>query len=116
MDIYEIQKMFVKFRDDREWQKYHTPKNQAISMGLESAEVLEHFQWKTDAEVKEYLANPENRKAVGKELADVLSYILIMSGDIGIDIVQAAQEKNQNNIDKYPVEKIKGNYRKYTEL
>src|SRR3989339_168425 len=113
----EIQELMVKinqFVKDREWGVYQTPKDLAISLTLESAEVLEHFQFKNGDELSDYLVN--NKSEIGDELADVFVYLLELSQSVGVDLVEAAHKKIAKNALKYPIEKSKGNNKKYTEL
>ncbi len=86
----------------------------ALGLVLEAAEVLEHMQWKQGQELQEYLT--AHKQEVGDELADVLYWILLISHDLDIDIVKAAESKMKQNETKYPVEKAKGKATKYTEL
>lgn len=113
-DIKKLTKEIIKFRDARDWKQFHNPKDSAISLSLEASEVLEHFQWKTSAETEEYLKT--HKEHVAEELADVLYWILIMSYDLDIDILNASREKMKKNDIKYPVEKAKGKHTKYNKL
>ena len=113
-DIKNLTDKFIKFRNDRDWEQFHTPKDLAISLTLEATEVLEHFQWKTEEEIKEYVKT--HKEHIGEELADVMSWILIMSHDLDIDIIEACNKKMEKNALKYSVEKAKGRHTKYTEL
>ncbi len=110
----DLQKAIVKFRDERDWKKFHNPKDCAISLSLEASELLEHFQWKTNEEIFVYLKN--NRSKVAEELADVLYWVLLISGDLNIDILKAAHTKLKKNAKKYPISKSKGRHTKYTNL
>jgi len=107
--------MLLKFRREREWEQFHRPKELAISIVLEAAELLEEFQWKTDKEIKKYLdeGGVENVK---EEVADIAIYILLLSNDLGIDLLGAIREKLKKNEKKYPVEKAKGSAKKYDKL
>ena len=107
-------KRILKFRDDRDWKQFHNAKDMALSLSLEAGEVLEHFQWKNGVELDEYIK--KNKEEIGEELADVLHWILLMSNDLGIDIVSALSKKIEKNEQKYPIEKSKGKHTKYTEL
>jgi dCTP diphosphatase len=98
----------------REWDQFHSPKNLASALVVESAELLEHFQWLTEDQSRR-LDSPK-RDAVAAELADVLLYLLQLSGALGIDLVAAAQEKLKANALKYPVHLARGNSRKYDEF
>ena len=101
----------LKFRDDRDWRPFHPPKDLAISLSLEAAELLELFQWSgTDLEC------PGNRDKLREELADVLSYCILMADVCGLDLDEIMNEKVTKNEAKYPVEKARGSAAKYTEL
>ena len=101
----------LRFRDERDWRQFHTPKDLAISMSLEAAELLELFQWSgTDLECT------EKRDKLREELADVLSYCILMADVCGLDLDEIMNEKITKNEAKYPVEKARGNAAKYTEL
>ena len=101
----------LQFRDDREWRQFHTPKDLAISMSLEAAELLELFQWSgTDLECT------EKRDKLREELADVLSYCILMADVCGLELDEIMNQKITQNEAKYPVEKARGNAAKYTEL
>ena len=113
-NVKTLTKRIIEFRDAREWKKFHQPKDVAIALVLEAAEVIEHFQWKSEQETKKYLRT--NRESVAEELADVLYCVLLMSRDLGIDILDALDRKMDQNEKKYPVEKAKGNAKKYTEF
>lgn len=112
-DIVEMQKKIRSFCSVRDWDQFHNPKDMAISLLLESSEVLEHFQWKTNAEISDYLA--VNKHEVADELSDVLYWVLRMSDKLNIDINEAFYKKLEKNARKYPVDKAKGNHKKYTE-
>lgn len=101
----------LRFRDDRDWRQFHTPKDLAISMNLEAAELLELFQWSgADLECRDKL--PQIRE----ELADVLSYCILMADVCGLDLDEIMNEKVTKNERKYPVEKARGRADKYTKL
>lgn len=114
--IEELKKLVVKFRDERDWKKYHKPKDLAESISIEAAELLEKFQWKSDEEINEMLKDKEKVDKVSDELADIIDYCLSFSDVTKIDISEALKRKIEENKKKYPVEKVKGNYKKYTEL
>lgn len=114
LDIKALTKRIIDFRNARDWKQFHNPKDVAISLSLEAAEVLEHFQWKSKEEIEEYIKT--NKKHIGEELADVLYWILLMSHDLGIDIRGALEKKLKKNELKYPVEKAKGKHTKYNKL
>lgn len=113
-DIKKLTKRIIDFRDARDWKQFHNPKDVALSLSLEAAEVLEHFQWKNGEELEEYCKT--HKEHIGEELADVLYWVLLMSNDLGIDMSEALNKKMVKNEEKYGVEKAKGNHKKYTEL
>lgn len=113
-DIQKLTDVIVKFRDERDWKKFHNPKDTSLSLVLEAAEVMEHFQWKNDEEMRQYIKS--HKKQLGEELSDVLYWVLLMSHDLEIDIVSAFKSKIKVSEKKYPVIKAKGNHKKYTEL
>lgn len=104
----------LQFRRDRDWEQFHNPKDQAISLVLEAHEVLEHFQWLSSEEMKEHVK--VGKEEIGEELADCLYYLILMSQDLRIDLLEALEKKMQKNEKKYPVEKAKGKHTKYTKL
>lgn len=113
MDLEDLKNKVVTFRDERDWKQFHNPKDSAISLSLEAAEVLEHFQWKSKEEMEDYVR--EHKAEIGDELSDVLYWLLLMSNDMDIDLSQAFLKKLEENAKKYPVAKAKGKHLKYTE-
>lgn len=109
----DLTNRIIKFRDDRDWQNFHSPKNMALSLSLEAAEVLEHFQWLDGEDLENYIK--ENKGAIGEELSDVLTWCLLMAHDFNIDLYQACQRKIEKNSLKYPVNKFKGSAKKHNE-
>lgn len=101
----------LKFRDDRNWKQFHNPKDLAISISLEAAELLEVFQWSAE---DVWCREKEDR--IREELADVLNYCILMADACGLDLDEIIQGKIRNNAKKYPVEKAYGSKEKYTEL
>lgn len=112
--LQDLVKKIISFRDAREWKQFHNPKDMAISLSLEASEVLEHFQWKKASEVEEYVKT--HKSEIAEELADVLHWILLMSYDLDIDILQTLDKKITKNEGKYPIEKSKGKHTKYNKL
>ncbi|SRR6266404_2053280 len=110
----DLQKRVVNFRNARDWEQFHNPKDLAVSMLLEAAEFLEHFQWKSSDEIKAHLK--EKGQDVSDELADVLYWVLLIAHDMKIDLAEAFERKMQQNETKYPVSKAKGSHKKYTEI
>lgn len=104
-------KQILKFRDDRDWKKFHNPKDLAISISLEAAELLEVFQWSADDVICE-----NKKEKIKEELADVLNYCVLMADICELDIDEIVQDKIRINNEKYPVEKARGNREKYNNL
>ena len=100
------------FVAERDWAQFHTPKNLAMAMIVEAAELVEQFQWDTPAESQQL--TPEKREAVAHELADTFVYLLRIAEVLQIDLIDAANKKIALNAVKYPVEKAKGSNAKYT--
>jgi len=113
-DIEKLTNLIREFCKERDWKQFHNMKDLAISLNLEATEVLEHFQWKSEEEIKEYTKTHKDH--IGEELSDVLYWVLLMSDDLGIDIAKSFEEKIEKNRKKYPVEKSKNKHTKYSEL
>jgi len=107
-EIDEIIQTLVKFRDDRDWEQFHNPKDLALAISIEAGELLEQYLWKKPEDAK-----IENIK---EELADVFAYAFLLSHKYGFDVKEIVLDKIKKNNEKYPVEKAKGNAKKYTEL
>lgn len=112
--ISSLLQRILDFRHARDWEQFHNPKDVALSLVLESAEVMEHFQWKNAEEMKKHVET--HKEDIGDELADVLYWILLMGHDFNIDVFEALERKIAKNEAKYPVEKAKGNHAKYDRL
>lgn len=103
-DLEQIISAIKKFTDDRQWAPYHKPKDLLLKMMEELGELAEHFEWKTDEEIKQYLQDEQNRQAVGEEAMDVLILLLLLAdGCLHLDVEQAVRAKLKKNADKYPV-------------
>lgn len=107
-----LRRQLRQFAAAREWEQFHTPKNLAMALSVEAAELLECFQWLTP----EQSARPGDaeRRAIEEEMADVLLYLLRLSDVLGVDLPRAAQRKMAVNARKYPVALARGNARKYS--
>lgn len=101
------------FVQERDWAQFHTPKNLAMAMIVEAAELVEQFQWDTPQESQQL--TPEKKEAVSHELADTFVYLLRIAEVLKIDLIEAANAKIELNAKKYPVEKARGSNAKYTE-
>jgi NTP pyrophosphatase (non-canonical NTP hydrolase) len=112
----ELTGRLVAFRDARDWKQFHALKNLMLSLSLEAAELLELTQWKSDEEIEAAMRDPAFRERLEEECADVLLYLLLIAERADIDLAEAASRKIARNEEKYPVDKARGNARKYTEL
>ena len=110
----EVIERIRAFRDERDWLKFHDPKNLAVSIAIEAAELLEEFQWLNREESERHAA--ENREAVSDEIADVAIYLIELADILKIDLAAAINAKLDKNAIKYPVEKARGKSTKYTKL
>jgi len=113
-DFKKLTLQVKKFMKEREWDKGREAKDEAIDMCVESGEVLEFFQWKKGKELDDYIK--ANKNKIGEELADVLYALLLLSDLLKIDMKKAFLNKMKKNALKYPINKAKGNHKKYTEF
>ncbi len=113
MDLPELQQKLLAFAEARDWEQFQSPKNLAMSISIEAAELMEHFQWLSTEE--SLTLNPEQRNAVAYELADVFMYTLLMAKRMDIDLPEITQKKMTVNEQRYPVDKVKGKSLKHTE-
>jgi NTP pyrophosphatase (non-canonical NTP hydrolase) len=107
-ELKEVITLLEKFRDDRDWLQFHNPKDLAIALNIETAELLQEFLW------KEY--EDTDKVRIKNELADVFTYAIYIANHYNFDISQIIKEKIKINEDKYPIEKSKGTSKKYSEL
>lgn len=114
MQIEEIRDSLRQFAAEREWDKFHSPKNLSAALAVEAGELLEHFQWLTDAESA--ALNENSREQVALEMADVFLYLVRLSDKLNVDLIEVARRKLALNAQKYPVQLAKGNAKKYTEF
>jgi|SRR3989338_8034595 len=114
-NIHELKEKVRKFCEERDWDQYHNAKDLAIGVSTEASELLEHFRFKSEKEVEELLKNPEKRKEISEEMADVLYFILRLAQRYDIDVATEFEKKMQKNAKKYPVENVKGLNKKYNE-
>lgn len=112
--IRELTEKIKKFRDERDWMQFHNHKDMALSIVLEAAELLEHFQWKKPEEVDSHAVR--NKEEIADELADVACYLFEFASNLNIDLSQAIENKLLKNADKYPIDKSKGRITKYNQL
>lgn len=115
-DWHQLLKQLRAFRDARDWQQFHHPKDLAAAIAIEAGELQEYFLWKTNAEIESGLAKVATLSKVTEELADVLIFVLLLADRLGVDVDRSIKAKIRSNARKYPVKKSKGRARKYTEL
>ncbi len=109
----DLIKQLRKFASDRDWDQFHSPKNLAMALSVEVAELLEHFQWLT--ETQSHVKDPEKLDEIKQEIGDVLIYLTMLSDKLGIDSLKAAKDKIKINHQKYPAGMVKGKAKKYNE-
>ena len=114
MDIKKIEKVLKQFSVEREWEQFHSPKNLSMALSVEASELVEIFQWLT--EEQSYALNDSKKQHTKEEVADIAIYLLRICMKLDIDLEEAIFEKMKMNEEKYPVEKVKGSAKKYTEL
>ncbi len=110
--VQELRKRTAEFVRERDWEQFHTPKNLSMSIAIEAAELMEHFQWMT-VEESSHLS-PQSIAKAGEELADIVLYSLSLSNALGIDLSETVLDKMAKNIRKYPSEQVRGKSYKYT--
>ena len=114
--VQELKDLVRRFVEERDWDQFHTPKDLAIGLSVEAAELLEHFRFRTNDEVAARLQDPERRATIGHELADVLYFVLLMSANNGYDVTTTLRDKLEQSARKYPVDTARGVNEKYTDL
>ena len=108
--VADLRNMVRQFVDEREWEKFHAPKNVSMAMAIEVAELMEHFQWISAEESRLLGDNPDKLADIGEELADVLCYGLALANTLGIDVSETMRKKMEKNRAKYPVDRFRGRF------
>ncbi|MCS7017244.1 MAG: nucleotide pyrophosphohydrolase [Gemmatales bacterium] len=108
--IMELRRAMERFVSEREWQRYHAPKNLVMGLAIETAELMEHFLWLDVEESRQRGNDPQYRQAITEELADVTCYVLALANTLQIDLSQAVFAKLEKNAAKYPVERYRGRF------
>ena len=108
MTLEDLARELHRFATDRDWERFHTPKNLAVSLAVEVGELLEHVQWRTDQEIAELVRSPEGKAAVAEELADVLIYLVRLADILDIDLLAASSAKIAANAERYPADEVRG--------
>lgn len=109
----ELQQRLLMFAKERDWEQFHAPKNLAMALAVEASEIMEHFQWLSEAQSE--ALSEDKRKEVGYELADVFIFTLRLAERLQVNLPQLVEEKILINAQKYPADKVRGSARKYTE-
>jgi NTP pyrophosphatase (non-canonical NTP hydrolase) len=109
----ELRDTLRKFVAERDWDKFHSPKNLAMALSVEAAELMEHFQWLTEDQSRRL--PPEKLEQVRDEMADVLVYLVRLADKLDVDLLAAAAKKIEKNALKYPAGKVRGSMKKYSE-
>ena len=115
-DLSDLKKRLIQFREKRDWKQFHTLKNLMTALSIEVGELQELSLWKTDEEVSELLKNPEFKKSLESECADILNFLVMISDAGDFDLIEAANRKISKNDERYPADKAKGTAKKYSEL
>lgn len=116
LNLEELAATIRSFTAERDWDQFHSPKNLAASLSIESAELLEIFQWIKEQDSHQIMQNPEKASQVKDELADVFYYLIRMADILEVDLESALKSKMHQNAEKYPVARSKGNAKKYTDF
>ena len=116
LDVAAVQAHLRRFAEARDWEQFHTPKNLVMALAGEAGELTELFQWLTPDESRSVTDDPDKRRQVEDELADILQYVLRLADVLSVDLESALWAKLRRNEEKYPVSLAKGNARKYTEF
>jgi len=110
--LQQLKDRMARFVSERDWEQFHTPKNLSMSIAIEAAELMEHFQWLTVEQSKDLAADA--LADVGEELADIVIYALSLSNTLGLDLSRTVLDKMEKNIRKYPKDRVRGKSHKYT--
>lgn len=110
--LQQLKLKMAAFVRDREWEQFHTPKNLSMSIAIEAAELMEHFQWLTVEQSRNL--DPSSLEDIGEELADIVIYALSLSNALGLDLSDTVLAKMEKNDRKYPSDKVRGKSHKYT--
>ena len=106
----DLRGLVRRFVDERDWQQFHSPKNLSMSLAIEAAELMEHFQWIDINESRRVAEDPAKLAAVREEIADVLCYLLALANELDLDLSTAVRDKMVKNAAKYPAEQSRGRY------
>ena len=116
IDVAPLSQAIEKFAMDRDWTQFHSPKNLVMALAGEVGELIEIFQWMSEAQSQDAGQDPGTSQAVRDELADVQIYLTRLASVLGVDLNEAVQQKLRKNAERYPADKVRGTNKKYTEL
>jgi len=108
--IAELRAEVAKFVSDRDWEQFHAPKNLTMSLAIETAELMEHFQWISVDESRQLSGNHEKLGPIGEEIADVFCYLMALINELDIDLSRTFADKMRKNAEKYPADEYRGRY------
>ncbi len=108
--VFALRELVRQFVDQRDWHQFHSPKNLSMSLAIEAAELMEHFQWITTDVSRNIAQQPGKLEAVGDELADIICYALAIANELSIDVATAMQQKMRKNEAKYPAADYRGKF------
>jgi dCTP diphosphatase len=116
LDLELLKNKLREFSEERDWGKYHNPKNLAMALSVETSELVEIFQWLTEQESNEIISNSEKMDHIKEEISDILLYTIRLADVLKINIPESIEIKLDKNKEKYPIGKSKGNAKKYSEF
>ncbi len=106
--VADLKRMIAQFVAERDWQQFHDPKNLTMSIAIEAAELMEHFQWLRSDQLKQVLADADQKQLVAEELADVVAYVISLANVLDVDVSLALEKKMKKNAEKYPSDRYRG--------
>ena len=108
--VAKLRQLLADFVAEREWEKYHDPKNLSMAIAIETAELMEHFQWVRNEDLPQLLADERRRAQIVEEVADITCFVLALANALELDLSSAIEQKLSKNIAKYPAEMFRGRY------
>ncbi len=108
--VAELRSLMAVFVAERDWEKFHSPKNLSMSLAIEVAELMEHFQWISTSESRSLADKPDAKREIANEMADVFCYLLSLANSLDIDLSSAVHDKMIRNREKYPVDQYRGKF------
>lgn len=108
----DVRSLVAEFVAERQWQKFHDPKNLSMAIAVEAAELMEHFQWARSEQLDELLADPARRREISDEIADIACFLLALANRLDLDLSDAIRTKLEHNRRKYPADQFQGTYHK----